>query len=543
VQLEDYFTEKALVRAVVSKRRQLASQRHEKQLFASLGEQLPRIQPAMVEDLLPHRADWQRLDRLGRQKLDAKRARIFEIERPTLTGLRRGLEPWAQRLQAFIETVRAPALSSTTVAITPIAVVPKLKQGHAYRPVCRYSLLDSVLESQVACYLRDFFDPYFVPESYAYRAHRQGAAGLEHQAAAESLMRYRAAFHGVTLAVAEVDIQAFYDSLHHDVARAAIAELVARAASEGRTVDPRALRVLEAYIAGYAFRAVALPLAQEWFLARDPQGVMAWPVAELAKYWGNPEREPIGIPQGGSLSQLLANAVLDRADRAVVDTLPRQHLLYARYLDDVIIAHPSAAVVGDAFDRYLAALTDLKLPFHPPMAQRRYDAHHWDAKTRAPYSWTGSRRSGCAPWVGFVGYQIRFDGVVRVRPSSVAKEMRKVAGICRRVGASSRVSGLRVSVQDAVRRVRGRLVASSVGRQITRGHVPRFCWAFGFRLLRGRSLVSDQLSALDRHREHQLRVLARRLVPPQVWKRRRPKGRLRLPRFWGYAYSYRRAFE
>ncbi|MBK8362805.1 MAG: hypothetical protein IPL24_03750 [Bacteroidetes bacterium] len=48
----------------------------------------------------------------------------------------------------------------------------------------------------------------------------------------------------------------------------------------------------------------------------------------------------MGIPQGGALSGLIANLVLDFADRKM-QSLNDSKLLYVRFCDDMIIIHPS----------------------------------------------------------------------------------------------------------------------------------------------------------------------------------------------------------
>ena len=68
---------------------------------------------------------------------------------------------------------------------------------------------------------------------------------------------------------------------------------------------------------------------------------------------------------------------------------------------------------------------------------KTYDREFWEAKSKQPYKW-GPR--GRVPWIGFVGYEINVAGDVRVRKSSLAKEMQKQND----------------TVQEVVRAIKGR---------------------------------------------------------------------------------------
>ena len=69
----------------------------------------------------------------------------------------------------------------------------------------------------------------------------------------------------------------------------------------------------------------------------------------------------VGVPQGGAISMLIANWVLDIADRRV-ERWGDESLFYARFCDDIVIAHPDRRKCRAARDRYLRALERLLLP-------------------------------------------------------------------------------------------------------------------------------------------------------------------------------------
>jgi hypothetical protein len=341
-----------------------------------------------------------------------------------------------------------------------------------------------------------------------------------------------------------VDLQAFFDCLHHDVARAAVRRLSEKVVADGGIVDARATQILEGYFA-YTFPLVARPMAKAWFEEHDAGAALAWPEDSLRAFWPDPSHEPIGVPQGGSLSQVIANIVLDAADRAVMDRRLRDPLLYLRYLDDIVIVHPSRATVAAAFQRYAQSARALKLPVHTSGPSRRYGQKHWSQKTKAPYRWCRSKRSGSAPWVGFLGYEIRYDGAMRIRKSSVEREKTKLSRICRRALRVCRSQGgLRVPVGTMIRRVASRLVAASVGRVRMDGTGGgQRCWSRGFQLLKGERGNFRQLADLDRHRERELQRLQRLATGPLPHKKVNPRRRRRFHKFLGAPYSYWRAFR
>src|SRR5581483_6777024 len=75
-----------------------------------------------------------------------------------------------------------------------------------------------------------------------------------------------------------------------------------------------------------------------------------------------------------------------------------------------------------AFGAYLAALKELKLPYHEPKCVVFYNKEFWEFKSKQPYRWTGKKWFGCVPWVQFVGYQVRYDGLVRIKKKSFQKQ-------------------------------------------------------------------------------------------------------------------------
>src|SRR5213594_653068 len=111
------------------------------------------------------------------------------------------------------------------------------------------------------------WDPTFSEHSYGFRPNRSA-----HQAVAQA-QQYIAAGHGW---VVDLDLEKFFDRVHHD-------KLMGRVAK--RVADKRLLKLLRAYLnAGVMENGLVSPTDE-------------------------------GTPQGGPLSPLLSNLVLDELDR------------------------------------------------------------------------------------------------------------------------------------------------------------------------------------------------------------------------------------
>ena len=147
------------------------------------------------------------------------------------------------------------------------------------------TVLDRLIQQAVAQVLTLLWDHTFSEYSYGFRPGRSA------QMAIEQARRY--VEDGYTHVV-DIDLSKFFDRVNHD-------RLMARLASRIR--DKRVLKLIRAYL---------------------NSGTLVGGVIELAGE---------GTPQGGPLSPLLANIVLDELDKE----LEKRGLRFVRYADDVAI--------------------------------------------------------------------------------------------------------------------------------------------------------------------------------------------------------------
>jgi RNA-directed DNA polymerase len=147
------------------------------------------------------------------------------------------------------------------------------------------TVIDRLIQQAVAQVLTLLWEHTFSEFSYGFRPGRSA------QMAIEQARKYVEA--GYTYVV-DIDLSKFFDRVHHD-------RLMARLAA--RIQDKRVLKLIRAYL---------------------NSGILVGEVIEQAKE---------GTPQGGPLSPLLANIVLDELDKE----LEKRGLRFVRYADDVAI--------------------------------------------------------------------------------------------------------------------------------------------------------------------------------------------------------------
>src|SRR5205085_613777 len=130
----------------------------------------------------------------------------------------------------------------------------------------------------------------------------------------------------------------------------------------------------------YSFPRSVLGEAEPRLKLEKPDGYFPWPTEALARYQSDPKSRNIGVPQGGAVSCVISNLVLDLADKriAAVKEQLGGDATYLRFCDDMILLSSSKSACRTAFETYLRTLEDLKLPYHPPHKVTFYDSEFWD---------------------------------------------------------------------------------------------------------------------------------------------------------------------
>ena len=213
-----------------------------------------------------------------------------------------------QHLVENWETIRAQLLDGTYQPL-PVREVEIPKSGGGVRKLGIPSALDRFLQQSILQVLQPMFDPTFSEHSHGFRPGRSA-----HDAVCEA-QRYIQEGRRV---VVDVDLEKFFDRVNHDVLMGKL---------EKRIGDKRMLGLIRRYLTA---------------------GIMANGVV-MERYEGT--------PQGGPLSPLLANVLLDEVDKE----LEKRGLSFVRYADDLNVYVRSKRAGGDAMQTLRRLYARLRL--------------------------------------------------------------------------------------------------------------------------------------------------------------------------------------
>ena len=308
---------------------------------------------------------------------------------------------------------------------SPVRGVDIPKPGGGVRTLGIPTVLDRLVQQAIQQVLTPIFDPGFSNSSYGFRPKRSAHdAVLAAQSHIEAGHRF----------VVDIDLEKFFDRVNHDVLMARVARKVQ---------DKRVLRVIRRFLqAGMMTGGLAIARTE-------------------------------GTPQGGPLSPLLSNILLDDLDKE----LERRGHKFCRYADDCNIYVRSKR----AGERTMASITSF--------LARRLRLKVNEGKSAVDRPWNRT----------FLGYSVTNHLKPRLR-----------------VAAKS-TARLRDKLRAAFREGRGRTLANTIQTltPILRG------WVHYFRLAQTRGIFED----LDQWLRRKLRCILWR-----QWKRPRSRGRSLLAR-------------
>jgi hypothetical protein len=523
---EELFTPASISKELCKARLALAERRHKAQFFHEIDatrDSASKIDaPATWRDIpttiFPGRRQWNKFRSKDRSRQSDPNLCTLEKAIQKLSGQNPHAH-WYVELTEVVNLIATRGLSGSVLFSSPeIVKESKDRKKHTYRPLSTFFLADKIIESLTARYLRQAVDIALLDSCLAFRPKRDG----RHKGLDDILKLHTDnALEG--LFVAECDIMGFFDCVSHEVAIESLYLLIkdAQLLDASLKIDPKAIQIFEAYLACYSFLHTVKGVAEPKLKIGDPKGSYPWREDRLHKLHGEAANlEGIGIPQGGSLSGVIANAVLHRADKVMKKVCVEHGVTYLRYCDDIILLARTRSACAAALEAYCKAAQELKLPIHEPKLVEPYKGadqkRFWSEKSKQVYHWGNPAFGNSIPWLQFLGYQIRFDGCVRVRRSSVNKEMEKLAresGKILRMLTPENAHNIRKGKASIKHRVRMKLVSMAVGRRFL-GEIDAplpNCWASGFRWLNNKRMLRGNLKALDRQRERQINRISRRL--------------------------------
>lgn len=566
---EDYISEKSIISCLIRLRAKRANETNKKIIlhkissnpkFSILNRKTHTLD-SELQSLLPSRRKWKKLDKISRIK---KGYNINSIEKNKLIldqtiefyKAHYPSEPFLKNLNNFVSEVQKACLDVTFKFSTP-EIYPQRKDKKnpkdlTCRPIANYPLKDSIIIALTNRYFSELFDGYFSECSYAFRAASHKNSGknsaVTHHDAFNSIIEYKKRFKDKDLYVAECDMQKFYDSVNHTVIKKSFRKLIKRVKRDfPNFYSSDAERLFYKYLDSYKFNKNVLKYndssKSDYFKNKNIiGGVFGWVEQELLGhgFYKNFRNAKIGIPQGGALSGLIANIVLDYVDKKVL-LKADDDLLFIRFCDDMIVMHPKKDVCAEIFKIYQDPLKELKLVPHMPEGNISPLAEFWKSKSKEPYLW-GEKKSGAVSWVGFVGYEIHYNGFIRIRKKTLNKELEKQQDVVYRVSNAIRDGHNKKSWKAIEESVTSSLIGMSVGRVKLWNykHAPRdLCWAKGFKLLNKNRYSSKQLKRLDQSRNYLLREFKKKIRNiPSVTRTLKNKSSNRQMVYYGKPFSY-----
>lgn len=190
-----------------------------------------------------------------------------------------------EQLQAYLwkywVTVKAE-LQAGTYRPIPVKQVEIPKPGGGIRLLGIPTVMDRFIQQALMQAMTPVFDPQFSPHSYGFQPRKRA-----HDAVKQAQSYIQEGYRWVV----DMDLEKFFDRVNHDILMARIAKKVS---------DKRVLKLIRAYLNA---------------------GVMVN---------GKMQETSEGTPQGGPLSPLLANILLDDLDKELTE----RGLHFVRYADD-----------------------------------------------------------------------------------------------------------------------------------------------------------------------------------------------------------------
>lgn len=425
---------------------------------AMCGEQLSTTE--QVFTLMPARNSWHRPRKQERRLNSGEESKSHKqiLTRSiaiTIQQHRKQETPpqYIKNLDAFISSMREDICSCEPITFNSIKIIGKKKKVNSegieiLRPICVFeSLREKLLIALASKYLTEVFDHLLHEEILSYRPLRKYHGSetpvlTDRDNAIQNIHAYRRAHKCGTLYVAECDIQKYFDTINHDVIRSCFKTFAGKVKTLDANFDySQVERIVDAYLNSYSFYR-NVESKNEEIKVRNQQFEV--PKAHLFIERGcytaeefEAAKGKIGIPQGGALSALMSNVILHTIDSESILSRPDGNRFFCRYGDDILLMHTSKTECETLINRYCEALTQHKLLYHDfiSVADKEFRRANgvsvrpilWDQKSRKPFLWGRSNAEmESVDWIGFLGYEMRYTGEVRLRRSSFDNKIKNI---------------------------------------------------------------------------------------------------------------------
>ena len=360
---------------------------------------------------------------------------------------------YLKNLDAFVSSLREDICSCEPITFNSIKIIGKKKKVNSegieiLRPICVFeSLREKLLIALASKYLTEVFDCLLHEEILSYRPLRryhgsEASILTDRNNAIQNIHAYRKAHRCGSLYVAECDIQKYFDTINHDVIRSCFKTFADKVKAIDANFDySQVERIVDAYLNSYSFYRNVESKNEEIKVRKQQFEVpKAHLFIERACYTAEEfeaAKSKIGIPQGGALSALMSNVILHTIDSESILVRPDRNRFFCRYGDDILLMHTSKAECELLINRYCDVLTQHKLLYHDfiSVADKEFRKANgvsvrpilWDQKSRKPFLWGRSyTEKESVDWIGFLGYEMRYTGEVRLRRSSFDNKIKTI---------------------------------------------------------------------------------------------------------------------
>ena len=547
--------------------------KHDKLRKLSSDYKVPDCKGEGIYDIMPPRKSWVKLN-YSKRTIEVngnyrQRKTSFDYNVETIrTTISRDTEkypgkPYLVKLNKWIkdliDKIKDPNLSFNSISTIPIVKKHNCKGYTECRPISIFSdLSESIILTLANKYLSKKFDDEFYEESLAFRPKRQyhGECLItSHHDAIKTINNYRQKNNNKEIFVAECDIKKFYDTVSHKIVKRLFNEIINK--KDSKVKDKYIRNIFNSYLKCYTFPKNVYKFNDErngsyWLEHNIKNGKFNWVFEDfinnhLYKNKHTLRNAKVGVPQGGALSGLIANLVLNYVDQKIKANLTDEDL-YVRFCDDMILLSTNKEKCKSIFNQYMGLLKEIRLIPHEPDNDNVFNRkNHWNTKTKDVYKW--ALKENLSPeWIGFVGYEIKRDGCVRIRKSSLMKEIKKQKHVVNELYEIIK-NKKRVYNKSLIASYSTHLINMSVGKvhlwnaQFIKND---FCWLNGFRELNMNKYASAQIRKLDLCRNKTLRIANKKYSSLEENSEKNEQYNnndikdksLNIPEFYGYPFSY-----
>lgn len=529
------FSENSIIERLISRRVKLAKKNHDRHIIhnycigskknSSENREEDDQDTVSIYSLMPPRRTWVTLTSKERSShlknngeefwfpLDSLKQNEKKLRLTIIRDMHIFPYPdYIRKLKDFISNVKS-RVNAPSFELSDPRIIPKKKEmkpganEKEMRPICLFSLEDNIILQEVNRLLTEKFDLLFTNYSYAFRYKNSNGEIPTHHDTIKEIIQYQQAHKNEHIFVAECDLKKFFDTINHTVIKRAFYNALSDHRVNLTCLESKiAEKVFIAYLDVYDFQKCVNPLDANLEYKEKHRCIgykYKWISENDLQIYDNHKLVHIGVPQGGALSGLIANLVLNEVD-IHISNLRDKSLLYLRYCDDMIMMHTDIDLLKTAFTTYQEKVKGNKLFIHDPVSIDTYSKDFYGDKSKNPYIWGDcNNANGNVPWVSFVGYQIGYKGEIRVRKSSIKNEIKKqqkvVSAVIKEIETNKNST---INKDRIIHSVAHRLRGMSIGR-ISIFH-PRtdntMCWTNGFRNLNYNRFSKKQMSDLDHYR-------------------------------------------